>query len=204
MNLGALKVKVLRFLFQLKACWYRMRGIEIGKSVVITGTPHLRKVKGARIILGDKVALHSDSKYSTLVTTPVSIAAVEPGAVVEMMENSGISGSKIVCASRISIGRNTMIGPDTIIYDRKVHEYSPELGWSTIAKKTAKPIIIGNNCFIGTRCVILKGVTIGDNCVIAAGTIITKDVPAGHLAYGNPAVYSPLSEKNGGPGRCAE
>lgn len=43
--------------------------------------------------------------------------------------------------------------------------------------------------------IILKGVTIGDNCVIAAGSVITKDVPAGHLAQGNPATYTPLPER---------
>lgn len=202
MNIKACKVKLLRFLYQIKACWYRLRGIEVGKGTFISAFPWFYKVKGARIIIGNGVTLHSKRKYNTLITNAVSISAVEPGAVVELHENCGISGSKIICASRVSIGKNTMIGPDTTIYDCKEHEYSPEGGWSTIPKRFGKPIIIGDNCFIGTRCIILKGVTIGDNCVIAAGTIITKDVPAGHLAYGNPAIYSPLSVKNGGPGRA--
>ncbi|MBR1998384.1 MAG: acyltransferase [Akkermansia sp.] len=92
-----------------------------------------------------------------------------------------------------------MIGPDTVIYDCKEHEYNEETGWLSCKKRTGKPIIIGDKCFIGMRCIILKGVTIGDNCVISAGTIITKDVPAGHLASGNPAVYTPLAPHNGGP-----
>ena len=29
--------------------------------------------------------------------------------------------------------------------------------------------------------------TIGDNVVIGAGSVVTKDIPAGYLAYGNPA-----------------
>lgn len=202
MNIGKIKVSILRSLYQIKACWYRLKGIKIGKGVFISGFPYFYKKRGAMIKIGDGVTLHSKKKYNTLISLPASISVVESGAIVEMKENSGMSGSKIVCANRVSIGRNTMIGPDTMIYDCKEHEYSPKNGWRSISKRIGSPIIIGDNCFIGARCIILKGVTIGDNCVISAGTVINKDVPAGHIAYGNPAVYSPLSVKNGGPGRA--
>lgn len=48
-------------------------------------------------------------------------------------------------------------------------------------------IEIGNNCFIGVKCIIMKGVTIGDNCIIGAGSVVTKDVPSGSVACGVPA-----------------
>lgn len=38
-------------------------------------------------------------------------------------------------------------------------------------------IVIGNDVWIGARCIIFEGVTIGDGAVIAAGSIIRKDVP---------------------------
>ena len=40
------------------------------------------------------------------------------------------------------------------------------------------PICIGENCWIGSNVVILKGVTIGDNVIIGAGCVIHKDVPS--------------------------
>ena len=40
-----------------------------------------------------------------------------------------------------------------------------------------RKIIIGNDVWIGARCIIFEGVTIGDGAVIAAGSIIRKDVP---------------------------
>ena len=46
---------------------------------------------------------------------------------------------------------------------------------------------IGNNVFIGTRAIILKGVTIGNNVVIAAGSVVNKDIPDDCVAAGNPA-----------------
>lgn len=40
-----------------------------------------------------------------------------------------------------------------------------------------KPIVVGDNVYIGNNAIILPGVTIGNNVVIAAGTIVTKNVP---------------------------
>jgi maltose O-acetyltransferase len=37
----------------------------------------------------------------------------------------------------------------------------------------------------------MKGVTIGDRAVIGAGAVVTKDVPAYHIAAGNPARIYP-------------
>ena len=43
----------------------------------------------------------------------------------------------------------------------------------------SKPVVVGDNTWIGAGCIIVKGVTIGSGCVIAAGTIVTKNVPDG-------------------------
>lgn len=48
-------------------------------------------------------------------------------------------------------------------------------------------IYIGNNCFIGTKAVILPGVRIGNEVVVAAGAVVTKDVPSNCIVAGNPA-----------------
>lgn len=50
-----------------------------------------------------------------------------------------------------------------------------------------KPVTIGNDVWIGTRAMVLGGVTIGDGAVIGAGAIVTKDVPPFAIVAGVPA-----------------
>lgn len=50
----------------------------------------------------------------------------------------------------------------------------------------AKPVSIGNDCWLGANVVVCPGVHIGNNCVIGAGSVVTRDVPDNSFAAGNP------------------
>lgn len=76
----------------------------------------------------------------------------------------------IVSHKTIKIGEGTTMGPNVVIYDHD-HDFRDKKGF------VSAPIIIGNNVWIGSNVIILKGVTIGDNSVIGAGCVITKDIP---------------------------
>lgn len=49
------------------------------------------------------------------------------------------------------------------------------------------PIAIGNNVFVGARCIILPGTRIGNNCVIGAGSVVKGEIPEGSVVAGTPA-----------------
>lgn len=53
--------------------------------------------------------------------------------------------------------------------------------------KEFSDVVIGNDVWIGTRSVILDGVTIGDGAIVAAGAVVTKDVPPYAIVGGVPA-----------------
>lgn len=52
---------------------------------------------------------------------------------------------------------------------------------------STKPVVIGDDVWIGANAVILPGVTIGRHVVVAAGAVVTKDVPPHSLVAGVPA-----------------
>ena len=52
---------------------------------------------------------------------------------------------------------------------------------------TTKPVVIGDDVWIGANAVILPGVAIGSHAVVAAGAVVTKDVPSRTLVGGVPA-----------------
>lgn len=59
----------------------------------------------------------------------------------------------------------------------------------------AKPVAIGDGVWLGAGAIVCPGVTIGEDTVVGAGAVVTKDLPAGVVAYGNPArVIREISE----------
>lgn len=83
----------------------------------------------------------------------------------------------------IKIGSNVFIAPSVQLY-AATHpiDYIERRG-----AELAKPITIGDDCWIGGASVICPGVTIGDRSVVAAGSVVTRDVPEDTLVAGNPA-----------------
>lgn len=86
--------------------------------------------------------------------------------------------------ARITIGRDVVIGP-TVQLLTPTHPLDPALPRAKF--EAAKPIVIGDNDWLGGGAIVLAGVSIGDNSVIGAGAVVTRDVPANAVAVGNPA-----------------
>jgi acetyltransferase-like isoleucine patch superfamily enzyme len=93
----------------------------------------------------------------------------------------------IICESTlVDIGDDVLIGSNVEIVDSDFHEIHPDQRNSGHHK--GKPVLIGNNVFIGSNTKILKGVIIGTNSVIANGSVVTKSFPDNVIIGGNPAV----------------
>lgn len=92
--------------------------------------------------------------------------------------------------NKIVIGKNALIAPYVQIYTTshpiKASERILESKKGTSYLTSTKPVVIGDNVWIGGNSVIFPGVTIGDNVTIGAGSVVTKNIPDNVLAFGNP------------------
>ena len=78
----------------------------------------------------------------------------------------------------VTIGKHCMFGPGVKIFDNN-HVHSPESGVS--GKLITGAISIGDNSWIASDAIILKGTHIGKNCVIGAGCIVRGEIPDGSV-----------------------
>ena len=83
----------------------------------------------------------------------------------------------------IVIGSDCLFGEGVKIYDHN-HIFYTELKINEQSYSVGK-VVIGNNCWICSNVIILKGAEIGDNCTISAGCIIKDKVPANSLVRMN-------------------
>lgn len=185
------------YLALLKQWWrisvpHRLRyyGIKIGYGTVFNGMPMVSLADKSSITIGDNAVLTSHSAFTALgVSKSCILRTLQQGANITIGNNVGISSTTICAAQSVQIGSECLIGADVVIMDTDFHSLKPEgrrynknpddIGVS--------PVVIRDNVFIGTRAIILKGVTIGKNAVVGAGAVVCCDVSANSIVVGNPA-----------------
>jgi maltose O-acetyltransferase len=91
----------------------------------------------------------------------------------------------IVAAKRISIGHKCLLGDNVYIIDTDAHPIDPVLRHTPPSE--AAEVVVGNNVWLGSRVMVLKGSVIGDNSVVAAGAVVVGAIPSNVVAAGVPA-----------------
>lgn len=135
------------------------------------------------IILGDDVRF--DGKSS------VKFAArYSPNPTLKVGSHTGVGHAcKFTVGKQISIGDHCRIASGVTMFDAPGHPLDPELRKSDApaADEDVRPILIGNNVWIGSNSVIFPGVVIGDNSVVAMNSCVMMSIPPDTLVGGNPA-----------------
>lgn len=108
------------------------------------------------------------------------------GAQLEIGDNSGL-GVNAQIYGPVSIGKDVMMGPDVIILTANHRFDQFEIPMWQQGHKPPKPVTIEDDVWIGTRVIILPGVTIGKGAIVGAGAVVTKAVPEYAIVGGNPA-----------------
>jgi len=86
---------------------------------------------------------------------------------------------------QITFGNDVLLGPDVMVTAAS-YRFRDGAPVSEQLMDEAD-IVIGHDVWLGTRAVVLAGVTIGDGAVIAAGAVVRADVPSGAIVAGVPA-----------------
>ena len=105
---------------------------------------------------------------------------------VSLGDNSGI-GVNAQIAAHVTIGNDVMMGPECIIYTANHAFDNCEVPMWRQGFSAPRPVIIGNDVWIGGRVTILPGVHVGDGAIIGAGSVVTHDVEPYSIVGGNPA-----------------
>lgn len=93
-------------------------------------------------------------------------------------------GVCILDVCKVKIGDNCLIGPQVGIYTA-AHPLERDIRVSGL--EYGRPVVIGNDCWIGGGAIINPGVTLGDNVVVGSGAVVTKSFPSNVVIAGNPA-----------------
>lgn len=166
-------------------------GIELAPGVTACGPVILGRWPGSRIRLDAGCSLVSSSRRGTAATlyAPVRLRTFAPTARIELAEGVQLSGTAITARScAITIGKDTMVGPNCVITDSDFHAHWPaETRHLEPAFELDRDVSIGANVWIGMNSLILKGVRIGDGAIVAAGSVVVRDVPPKAVVAGVPA-----------------
>ena len=102
-------------------------------------------------------------------------------------DDYSLIGINCIIDPKVKIGRYTMLAHDVQIIGGDHVFNDPNLPMTFAGRETIKPTIIGDDCWIGARSIMLVGVKIGDGAIVAAGSVVTKDIEPYSIYAGVPA-----------------
>lgn len=161
--------------------------IEKGAKVIKNGNLLLGWKKFPKSKLETRLLVNVGATLEILGNTTIGYGAdieVFPGGKLTFKGGGGTNiNTTIICAEKIEIGKDVMIGRNVTIRDNNGNHFINRAGY-----KNSRPVIIGDKAWLCEGCTIMPGVKIGDGAIIGAHAFVTQNVPAHAVVSGNPAV----------------
>jgi acetyltransferase-like isoleucine patch superfamily enzyme len=162
---------------------FRSQCEAVGPGLVMEELPYIQG--RGRIRLGERVRLSGQPQISFGRPRPDgSLPTLSIGDGTFIGHHCGFN-----VGDSVTIGQNCLLATTVTFYDQDGHPLDAERrrAGEPTPPEQIRPIVVGDDVWIGAGSVILKGVTIGDRAIIAARSVVTKDVPADAIVGGNPA-----------------
>lgn len=170
---------LLRFLFYIN-------NVKYGTNVKTYGAVPMLRInrKAGAVRIGNNCVFNN---YNDVGWYSKCSIWVRRDAVLTIGDNSGFNGVLLYTAKKIEIGNHVKVGGGTKIFDTDFHPINFELRRYTLDKTKTASVKIEDDVFIGTNCIICKGVSIGSRSIVAAGSVVTRSIPSDEIWGGNPA-----------------
>jgi acetyltransferase-like isoleucine patch superfamily enzyme len=171
---------------------FTLQGCSYGVRFTTTG-PCSFKVRGeGDIQIGDDVTLLAGWRSNRVGLSGMVLLQTLGEGKIRIGDGTGASAVVVSSRAEITIGRSVCVGGNVRILDHDFHaldHLARRLPMSEQEKSIRRePIAIGDDVFIGTNAIILKGVSIGDRSIVAAGAVVFKgQYPSDSIIAGNPA-----------------
>lgn len=101
-------------------------------------------------------------------------------------DNVNFNGIKITGGGKVVIGNNFHSGEDCLLISQN-HNFDHGTKIPYDNTYILKDIIIEDQVWLGSRVIVLGGVTIGEGAIIQAGSVVTTNIPKFAIAGGHPA-----------------
>lgn len=194
-------VSVWDHLYSKGKAW--LWGIETNGPFVFRGRAWIWTRRRGEIRLGRNVIFSSRKSLNTVGLTGPTILETREGGRIVIGDNSGFSAAVLSSRSSITIGNYVNVGGNTRIYDHDFHSLRAEdrrTGALDKANVRTKPVVIGDDCFIGANAILLKGTRLGARTIVAAGSVVFGlETPPDSLVKGNPAQIVPRTPRTETP-----
>ena len=167
-----------RFKYYLGKILYHAIGIHLPPSYarISLGSRKFRQMC-AKLILGERCGKWVNIERH-----------VHFGDDISLGDGSGL-GENASIPSGVIIGEKIMMGIDVIMFTDHHRFDRLDIPMGVQGRTERKPIVIGNDVWIGSRVIIMPGVHIGNGCIIGAGSVVTKSIPDYEIWAGNPAHF---------------
>jgi acetyltransferase-like isoleucine patch superfamily enzyme len=184
------RLRVARFLWSgYYTLYLRLHpAVTLRGPLVVTGRMTWKIDPRGQLTIGRNIRINSGSAVNAFSGHRRTVVCVLPGGQLTLGDRVGLSSTTIVCARRIDLDADVMIGGGCEIFDSDFHPvvFEERVSQKSEAVKSA-PVHIERGAWVGGKSVIAKGVTVGAKAVVAVGAVVVKSVPPNEIWGGNPA-----------------
>lgn len=150
-------------------------GTSIGSGVVLDALSLEGIVLGDRVTIDEGAVLRGSGVIRNL------------GTGIRVGDRTSIgAGNFIHGGGGVTIGSDCLLGPRVTVLSEN-HVFADPVVPIREQGETRKPVVIGDDVWLGAGATVLAGVTIADHVVVAAGAVVTSSIDAPGVYGGIPA-----------------